>query len=316
MASYLPDPTPGVSTDPLIPTLPTKAQPVEINPTPPAPAMIRAVPIELPDAIPADKSEGASPGMAESPPSVVVDLTKPASTPNSTDAAKPPADKDTGKTLSEPRHVVEAFLRAPSWQERLPYIYNGEALKAIIDGYYKQDPQAAITDYTLEFINMERSRGDNTLFYVFLLSTKRLPDGFPIILRTENGKLKVDWEIFAEFNDQHFKYFVKSEDRGPHPLRLMLKRASYWGPDKEKFTDLDDYLCFGVSSPPFLDKGEFTFVKKGTPLAKQLEASLPWGQRPLSGIVELEKVKFAHGQDHLVIKRIVTDGWFSVPEEP
>ena len=325
MASYLPDPSPG-NPDPSIPALPakaeptkaepTKAEPTEIKPTSPAPAMIRAVPIELPDAVPTDKNKQPISPTAKSPPSVVVDLTKSTPAPNLTEPVNPPGNKDTDKTLSEPRHVAEAFLRAPSWKERLPYVYNGEALKEIIDGYYQQDPQEAITDYTLEFINMERSRSDNTLFYVFLLTTKKLPDGFPVILRTEKGALKVDWEIFAEFNDQHFKYFVKSEDRGQHPLRMMLKRASYWGPDKDKFADLNDYLCFGVSAPPFLDKGEFAFVKIGTPLAKQLEASLPWGQHPLSGIVELEKVKFAHGQDHLVIKSIVTDGWFSPPAAP
>ena len=121
----------------------------------------------------------------------------------------------------------------------------------------------------------------------------------------------MDWEIFAEFNDQHFKYFTKGEDQGPHPLRIMLKRASYWGADKDKFTDLNDYLCFGVSAPPFPEEGEFVFIKKDDPLAANLEQSLPWGQRPISGIVELEKVKFAHGQSHLVIKNIITDGWFS-----
>ena len=158
---------------------------------------------------------------------------------------------------------------------------------------------------------MERSRSDNTLFYVFFFITNQMPDGYPLILRTEDGKLKVDWEIFAEFNDQHFKYFVEGESSDPHPLRIMIKRASYWGPDKDKFTELNDYLCFGISAPPFPEEGKFAFVKKGSPLADKLEQSLPWGKPPVSGIVEFEKVKLAHGNEHLMIKSIVTDGWFS-----
>ena len=276
--------------------------------------MIRAVPVELPDALSSDKPPTP-------PRAVVVDLTKskPVDIPLSSKATPnvtPPKQLETIKLLSQPRKVVKAFLHAPSWKERLPYIYNGESLKPTIEEYYKKNPQGPLKDYTLEFINMERSHADSTLFYVFLFITKDLPDGFPLILRTENKALKVDWEIFAEFHDLHFKNFSQGDFRGPHPLRIMMKRASYWGPDKDKFTDLKDYLCYGVSSPLFSEEGEFAFIKKGTPLANKLEKGLQWGQRPNMVIAELKKVKFAHSQDHLVIKNVITYGWFSPPQNP
>ena len=44
----------------------------------------------------------------------------------------------------------------------------------VFEEYYKNDPLGPISDYTLEFINMERSRSDNTLFYVFFFITKTL----------------------------------------------------------------------------------------------------------------------------------------------
>ncbi|NOX98402.1 MAG: hypothetical protein GXP30_01505, partial [Verrucomicrobia bacterium] len=97
---------------------------------------------------------------------------------------------------------------------------------------------------------------------------------------------------------------------------VMLKRASFWGPDKERFTTLNDYLCFGISAPPFPEDGEFAFIKKGSPLATKLEQSLPWGKSPVSGIIVFEKIKLPHGEKHLMIKSIVTDGWFSPTATP
>ncbi len=268
--------------------------------------MIRAVPVELPNAIAKNTALAEKPKLS----ATVI------STPHSGSADKPPAPGAKQNQLEDPRKIVEAFLHAKSWKERLPYIFNAKNLSKTIEEYYETDPQGPISNYTLEFINMERSRADNSLFYVFFYITKQMPDGLPLILRTEDGKLKVDWEIFAEFHDQHFKYFVKGENPGPHPLRIMIKRASYWGPDKDKFTDLNDYLCFGISSPPYPEEGEFAFIKKGSPLAAKLEQSLPWGKPPVSGIVEIEKVKLSHGDEHLIIKNIVTDGWFSPTASP
>jgi hypothetical protein len=224
-------------------------------------------------------------------------------------AAPGPNDGALGKT----HDLIDAFLRAPDWATRVNYVYQGESLRAAIEDYHKKWAYAPFGRYSLQLYQMETDTSLGGPYWVFIVSTNDQEEGFPLIVRTENGMLKVDWEIFAEFSDRHFLRFREGTMPPPATFRLIVERFSdYYGSDKDAFTDLKDHYVYQVN-PPYGDLNEFSefvFVKKDTPLAKQLDGLVRLGDEPLAVVVTLDNKPFAHGVKHFVITELLTEGWF------
>lgn len=209
--------------------------------------------------------------------------------------------------------VIDAFLRAPDWQTRTRYAYQGDSLQPAIEDYYKKWPDNKIDRYSLQLFQMEQSAELGGPYWVYLVSTSDADQGFPLIIRVEDGNLKVDWQIYSEFYDRHFVRFRDGTMPRPETFRVVIERVSdYYGTDREAFTDVGDYYVYQVS-PPYGDLNEFSeyaFVKKDTELAKKLEGVVGLGDEPLAVIVTLDEKPFGHGVKHFVITEYLTEGWF------
>jgi len=223
----------------------------------------------------------------------------------------PGADDATG--IAGTREIIKAFLEAANWSERVKYIYQGESLRPALEEYYKKWPDTKLDRYSLQFYEIERNAEVGGPYWMYFMSTSDNEDGIPIIVRVEDGNLKIDWEIFSEFQDRHFAKFIEGGIASPHTFRLVCERKSdYYGTDRDGFENLDDYLVFEVF-PPYGVEGEFTepaFVKKGSPVAEKLGKILELGELPLGVIVTLDWKAFPHGIKHVVITDYVTEGWF------
>tara|TARA_R110002096_G_scaffold85802_10_gene197879 strand:+ start:4215 stop:6704 length:2490 start_codon:yes stop_codon:yes gene_type:complete len=220
-----------------------------------------------------------------------------------------PSDAPLGKT----HDLLDAFLRAPDWESRIKYIYNGESLRPAIREYYQKWPDSTTDHFSIQLFQMEQDVALGGPYWVYLVSTSDLDQGYPIIIREENGFLKVDWEIFSEFHDKHFVKFQEGAIASPRTLRVVVERVSdYFGPDREGFSDLSDYFVYQIN-PPYGDLNEFStyaFVKKNSSLAGQLESVVGLSDEPLAVIVTLEEKAFPHGIRHLVVTDYLTEGWF------
>ncbi|MCB1207368.1 MAG: hypothetical protein KDN18_24160 [Verrucomicrobiae bacterium] len=215
--------------------------------------------------------------------------------------------------LGKTRDLIDAFLRAPDWETRVTYTYHGDSLQPAIEDYYKKWPYRPFPRYSLQLYQLESDTSLGGPYWVFIVSTSDKEEGFPLIVRTENGLLKVDWEIFAEFYDRHFLRFRDGLMPPPATFRLIIERFSdYFGSDKEAFAELKDYLVYQVN-PPYGDLNEFSeyvFVKKDSEIAKKLEGLVPLGVEPLAVVITLDQKAFEHGVKHLVITDLITEGWF------
>lgn len=215
--------------------------------------------------------------------------------------------------LGKTHDLLDAFLRAPDWQAQIPYIYQGESLRPVIEDYYKKFPFASFERFSLTLFQLEDDPEMGGPYWVYLVSTSDTEQGYPVIVRVENGNLKVDWEIYSEFQDRHFARFLEGSIASPGTFRVVIERVSdYYGPDRSDFTELGDYLVYQIN-PPYGDLGEFSeyaFVKKESEVAKQLEEVVGLGEEALAVIVTLEQKKFAHGIAHEVVTDYVTEGWF------
>ncbi|MDF1826332.1 MAG: hypothetical protein P1U68_16925 [Verrucomicrobiales bacterium] len=249
----------------------------------------------------ASVAEAATSGPASTP---VSNYNPPASFP-----APGPDDAPLGKT----HDLLDAFLRAPNWESRVPYIYQGESLRPAIEDYYKKWPLTAIDRFSLQLFQMEQDVSLGGPYWVYLVSTSDVDQGYPVIIREEDGNLKVDWEIYSEFQDQHFVEFQKGAIASPHTFRLVIERVSdYYGSDRDGFTNLDDFYVYQIN-PPYGDLSEFSeyaFVKKDSGLAAELEKVVGLNDEPLAVILTVEQKAFAHGVKHIEITDYVTEGWF------
>lgn len=225
-------------------------------------------------------------------------------------AAPGPEDKS---TLGKTHDVIDAFLRAPDAATRVKYTYNGDSLRPAIEDYHKKWPYHRFGRYSLQLYQIETDASLGGPYWVFIVSTSDSEEGFPLIVRTENGLLKVDWEIFAEFFDRHFLRFRDGTMTPPATFRLIIERFSdYYGSDRDAFTDLGDHYVYQVN-PPYGDLNEFSefvFVKKDSEVAKTLDELIKLGDDPLAVVVTLDQKPFAHGVKHIVISELITEGWF------
>jgi len=220
-----------------------------------------------------------------------------------------PRDGPLGKT----HDLLAAFLRAPDLETRLRYSYQGESLRAAMGEYHRERPFVSADRFSKKLFQMDDNPDTGGPYWVFLISSSDAEEGFPVIIRVEDGLLKVDWEIYSEFQDRHFGQFLSSSIGSSGTFRLVLDRKSrYYGPDQDTFPGLDRYLVYQVN-PPYGDVDEYSkyaFVEKDTDLARRLDAAVGLGDDPLAVILTLEVRTFPHGAKHFVISDYVTEGWF------
>jgi len=224
-------------------------------------------------------------------------------------ASFPAPEEGLGRT----HDLLDAFLRAPDWETRVKYVYRGESLRPAMEEYYKKYDMVNYSRYSKLLFQMEADKELGGPYWVYLVSTSDTEQGFPLIIREEDGLLKVDWESFSEFEDRHFVQFQRGAIASPRTFRLVVERVSdYYGSDRNGFETLDDYYVYQVN-PPYGDLNEFSdyaFVKMDSEIAKRLDEVVGLGEQPLAVIVTISQEAFPHGVKHLVITDYVTEGWF------
>ncbi|MEQ1839773.1 MAG: hypothetical protein ABL994_05145, partial [Verrucomicrobiales bacterium] len=189
----------------------------------------------------------------------------------------------------------------------------GESLRSAIGDYYGKWADKKIDRFSLQLFQMEKEASLGGPFWVYLVSTSDQDQGFPLIVRVEDGNLKVDWEIYSEFFDRHFVRFRDGKMPRPSTFRVVVERVSdYYGSDREGFKDLASYNVYQIN-PPYGDLNEFSeyaFVKKDSEVAKKLDSVVGLNDEPLAVIITLDEKPFEHGVKHYLITEYVTEGWF------
>ncbi len=266
----------------------------------------------------------ATPPLIEEAPPIVPaespeETNKPSDDSNKTPAAaynppaKFPAPGPGESPLLNTNELIDAFIKAPDWQTRVKYVYQGESLRAAMEDYYQKWPDEKIEKFSLQLFQMEQDVSLGGPYWVYLVSTSDTDYGFPIIVRTEDGNLKLDWEIYSEFRDRHFVRFREGYLSRPSTFRVVIERVSdYFGTDRANFKDLATYNVYQVK-PPYGEPDEFSeyaFVKKDSPLAKKLDAVVGLNDEPLAVMVTIDEKLLDHGTKHFVITDYLTEGWF------
>ena len=223
-----------------------------------------------------------------------------------------PAPGPEDPPLMNTHDLVDAFLRAPNWQARIPYIMEGEALEDKIRNYYKTWPDFRFDRFKMKLFQLELEEKYGGPFWVYqIIETDTGPAGTPLIVRVEDGDLKVDWELYSEFKDQHFVKYREAKIKRPRKFRLVAERvATYSGPDA---THMKGFDCYQLNPPygGFRAFSEYAFVKKGSDLASKLDRTIGSGKNePLAVIFTIDAKEFSPGVTHYIITDFISEGWF------
>lgn len=237
--------------------------------------------------------------------------------------APPPEDTQTIRNGSLPPgradplagvgRALDSFLRAKTWKDALPYIYRGEELASRVEDYYKEHEYEPLGNFSRQLFQIEEDPEMDGPYWVYLISMSPEDQGFPVIVREEDGEKKVDWEMFAEFRDRSFARYVEEGRAEKSTFRVVAERKrDYYAPDKDAIGDLDDYFIFTLNAP-YGRLDEFSidaFVDAESEVAVEMGEVLGPTDSPLAVVLTVEKREIANGVDKYVIVDYVTEGWF------
>ena len=198
--------------------------------------------------------------------------------------------------------ALKAFLKAPDWAARIPYILHGEQKRQQIEAYYLASPDEATVALSIEQSDVHDDGKNQIVRYQ--VATAAVPDGFPVsVFNTKEG-WKVDWDSFVEFRDDHFQRFANGEGPDSGSFRLFVRNTHYFG---EAFRGSDELTAFRVD-PPLPERNHYAFVRTGSEIHKRLAASIEWG-KPCVPTLEIFRRVHEDGTSHLEITAIDAPNW-------
>jgi hypothetical protein len=170
--------------------------------------------------------------------------------------------------------VLQKFLDAPTWQERLPFVQRGTALRSAMESHAAKFGDGPIRTGQIDFVERYVNKGGVPPYCMFELSGGALEH--PVLVLVEQSSksgVKVDWEAFIDFKESLLLKFLENQGAPSQSFRVILRRKHYFDRD---VPEVGSKEAFEVKQPHGPYQGHI-FVPKGTDLARQLANQLGWG---------------------------------------
>ncbi len=253
----------------------------------------------IPEAIPADVTDIPAAGAPTNRP------TPPKANTNSIHDIVYEFDEE-NSLLKAPREALASFLGAPNWQERAKYVQSLDRVSPLMQKYYSENRDGPIFANTVTFQNSERVPGNDSMFFLFHITTDKVPEGFPVSVEETKNGMRIDWEAFVEFNDKLLFGFLNKYQEEPQRFHVIMRRAHYFGPG---VPDLEEKYAFRIE-PPIPGYQGYAFVDRDDAIVQnKLSYQLEWHAISYP-IVELQwKRNTETLQQYVTIKDIVQNNW-------
>ncbi len=121
--------------------------------------------------------------------------------------------------------VIESFLDAPNYKERLKFVRSPKVVAPLMERYYKDHPDGAV-----EF-RKPRDGWKLAPYQNFLLGSVELADFSEISIaveRMEDGRFLVDWESFVGYCDVPWDQIKKKRSTEPFLIRARATGGDYF----------------------------------------------------------------------------------------
>lgn len=236
------------------------------------------------------------------PAKVVVD--EPSAEPSAPSVQLPPGQ------LDEPRKVLESFLAAKNWKDRITLSQSGVQIRSEMETYYQQHADGPVKAESVDYLTSQPTPDKRHRFHLFEVNTGG-EHGFPVAVEETEGGYLVDWRSFVEFKDLLLPKFFESfrEDLGT--FHVVLKRTHYFGSD---VPNQDRKICFAVE-PPVPGYTNYVWVEQNNDsILRKLGDRAEWGTISYP-VVALRWVKEKDSAAYVTLFDIVRDNWRSEPRD-
>ena len=152
------------------------------------------------------------------------------------------------KSVSE---VIESYLAAPTWRDRLQFVRHPERVAPRMETYYQKHPLETGPIGTLK-MGGALVRSDAKSWVAFLTLTPELQIGIPsdvmtVGLRPTEEGLKIDWESMVRYCEMSFEEILEKRPSDPVEIRVKLREADYYN---FLYADKEKYACYKLSDSP------------------------------------------------------------------
>ncbi|MCW1884722.1 hypothetical protein OKA04_08280 [Luteolibacter flavescens] len=140
--------------------------------------------------------------------------------PVETDSGQLPPPAPEASEAHDAQEALIAFLGAPDWQARSAYVLYPEETRPEMEKHAKENGDGPIP---ASAVSLDQAASAPPTFFSFKVSTKAMPDGFPVLVVFTDEGPKVYWESFTGFNDDHFRKLLVGPPEKAAILNLLVK---------------------------------------------------------------------------------------------
>lgn len=208
--------------------------------------------------------------------------------------------------------ALQQFLAATTLAERLRYTLQADAMKPLMERYYKQAPEGPVLVDRIQFIRFDPNTTPSAgRTGIFNLESKAWQFSVPVMLQEEPDGFKVEWPAFIEFKDGLLEKFFKTYQKEPMRFHVGIQRNHCFDQEIPGLASKDSFCV--TPAPPNSFQGN-ALLGKDTDLAKELRTSMPW-ETHVWAVVELAWKK-QDSQQWVEVKSVPQMHWYSLPADP
>lgn len=165
--------------------------------------------------------------------------------------------------LGQARQVLEEFLAAADWRERIQYALSVKGLKESMAAHFKDRPDGPVPVEGISLLDSGTIPGTRRSYFGFRVRVQGYPADIPTgVEETEDGSFRVDWVPFLESYEQRLREFFENPGHKPGQFRVVLRRRHYFGPAVPGQGTARQ--AFSVESP-MRDESWFVWADLGNP---------------------------------------------------
>ncbi len=217
---------------------------------------------------------------------------------------EPPPREDI--MIDEAAAVAQSFFKAPNWQERLKFVRQPEAVREMMENYYRDHPDAPINDAALS-LAMPVRHLVNLSFDVPSLNRSHF-----LCVVISKGRHLVDWESSSLYQEAHLAKLRAARSTEPVRIAVTVTKSEAANYYNYAFRDATRWECYQLGYPG-LNLSLFGYAAKDSSDAITLDAML--------GIVDKQavvmEVRFppdSATDNQVEIISVLRSEW--VPDEP
>lgn len=202
-------------------------------------------------------------------------------------------------TIQEAAKLAQAFLQAPTWQDRLAMVYKPEEARPLMEEHYLHQHDTPVPDVILKY-GMTSRNISSLCFDVPSLNRAH----FFNVVHASNGRMYLDWETSSLFQEAHLERLRENRPRNPVRICVTVSLDSYYNFD---FGDEQRWKCFKIGYPGTLID-LYGYLPAGSAGAIALETLLKASVRaPV--VLEVRYPENSTTDNQVEITAVVSESW-------